>query len=133
MVNFSEFSLNTGVKVGYVPNSADEYTTDPQNAVPNFIHLNFPAELLWKFHRSNNLGIGASYSKIFVGTREYGNREKSNYDRILGEISYSHILSWSDDNETTIWIKGSFTPVLKDNHADDVQNIPFRLSFVYNF
>ncbi|PJJ67888.1 hypothetical protein CLV73_1908 [Chryseobacterium geocarposphaerae] len=36
--NFSKFSINTGLKVGYVPSSGDEQTKNPQNSVPNFIH-----------------------------------------------------------------------------------------------
>ncbi len=131
--NFSNFSVNTGLKVGYVPSSGDEETENPQNSVPNFIHLNLPVEFLWKFHRSNNIGIGASYSKIFVGSSEYGNRPKTNYNRVLGEMSYSHILSWSENSDDTTWIRLAFTPMLHDDHADDVQNLPVRLSFIYNF
>jgi hypothetical protein len=135
LINFSEFSLNTGLKIGYVPSPSDEYSGNNENnpPVPNFIHLNLPVELLWKFHQSNNVGIGASYSKILLGSNEYNARTKSNYNRILGEISYSHILDWSNDSETTTWIKVSFTPIIYDDHANDVSNIPVRLAFVYNF
>jgi hypothetical protein len=133
MLNFSEFSINTGLKVGYVPSSADETTVNPENSVPNFIHLNIPVEFLWKFNRSNNIGVGASYSKILVGTKEYGNRPKTNYNRILGEISYGHILSWDNSSDETTWIRIYYTPILHDDHASDVQNIPVRLGFVYNF
>lgn len=133
VINFSDFSFNTGLKIGYVPGSGDETTVNPQNSVPNFINLNLPAEFLWKFHKSNNVGIGISYSKIFVGSNEYGNRPKNTYSRALGEISYAHILGWSDNSSSTTWIKIHFTPIIYDNHADDVSNIPVRLSFIYNF
>jgi hypothetical protein len=131
--SFSQFSVNTGLKAGYVPSSGDEESKHPENSAPNFAHINLPVEVLWKFHRSNNIGIGASYSKIFVGSSEYGNRPKTNYNRILGEISYGHILSRSDYEESTTWIRIYFTPIMYDDHADDVSNIPVRLAFVYNF
>jgi len=135
LINFSEFSLNTGIKIGYVPGSGDEESKNTINnpPVPNFAHFNLPLEFLWKFHRSNNVGIGASYSKILLGSNEYNARPKTNYNRILGEISYSHILDWSNNSETTTWVKVSFTPIIYDDHANDVSNIPVRLAFVYNF
>ncbi|GEN76225.1 hypothetical protein [Chryseobacterium hagamense] len=131
--SFSQLSVNTGLKAGYVPSSGDEESKHPENSVPNFAHINLPVEVLWKFHRSTNIGIGASYSKIFVGSSEYGNHPKTNYNRILGEISYGHILSRSDYEESTTWIRIYFTPIMYDDHADDVSNIPVRLVFVYNF
>lgn len=133
LLNSDNFNINIGTKLGYVPGSGDEESTNPQNSVPNFIHLNFPLEFLWKFHPSNNVGIGASYSKIFLGSNEFNERPKTNFNRILGEISYSHILGWSNNDETTTWIKVSFTPMIYDDHADDVSNIPVRLAFIYNF
>lgn len=133
VINFSNFSFNTGLKIGYVPDSGDEMSTNLQNYSPNFIHLNIPLEFLWKFHRSNNVGIGASYSKILVGSNEYNIRPKTNYNRILGEISYAHKLNFNSDDDATGWIKISFTPIIDDDHANDVSNIPVRLSFIYNF
>lgn len=135
VLNFSEFSVNTGVKIGYVPSPSDEYSGNNENDPPdpNFLHLNLPVELLWKFHRSNNVGIGASYSKILLDSNEFNARSKTNYNRILGELNYSHILGWSNNGETTTWIKVSFTPIIYDDHADDVSNIPVRVSFIYNF
>lgn len=134
IVNFKNFSINTGTKIGWVPSSGDEKSsTEQKKSVPTFIHLNFPGEILWKFHKSNNVSVGFSYSKILVYNDKYSTRTKSNYNRILGEISYGHIIGWSNNDNTTTWIKVCFTPILYDNDANDVENIPIRLSFIYNF
>ncbi len=134
IINIKNFSINTGAKIGWVPASGDEESsTNQKNSVPTYIYLNFPAEVLWKFHTSNNFSTGFSFSKILVYTDKYSDSTKSNYNRILGEISYGHIIGWSSNNNSTTWVKVYFTPIIYDNSSDNLENIPIRLSFIYNF
>ncbi len=134
IINFNDFSVNSGAKIGYVPGSGDEESSTIQKtSVPTFLHLNIPAEILWKFHELNNVGIGVSYSKILAFVDEYSTSPKSNYNRILGEISYGHIIGWDNNSDTTTWVKVYFCPFIYDDHANDVDNIPVRISFIYNF
>lgn len=134
VISTNNFLINLGPKIGYVPGSNDDENTNQTNnsSVPSFMHLNLISEGLWKFSPSNNIGVGISYSKILVVSDKHDVRPKSNYDRILGEISYAHILGWSNSEKSTTWIKIYFTPIIYDNDANDVQNIPVRLSFIYN-
>lgn len=133
LFHFNNFSINSGAKIGWVPASGDEKSSTTQKkSVPIYLHFNFPGEVYWKFHRSNFVSAGCSFSKILVFTDQYSTSAKSNYNRILGEISYGHCIDWSK-NETSTWIKVSGSPIIYDNGANDVVNIPIRVSFIINF
>ena len=133
VLNFEKFSLNVGPKLGYVPGSHEEKKENQQNnsSFPNFVHLNFITESIYKFSEYHQIGAGVSYSKIFVLADDSNVREKNNYNRILGEIHYAYLFNSSYSGQDGIKI--SFCPIIHDNGALDVQNIPIRISFITIF
>lgn len=132
ILNFEKISLNVGPKLGYVPGSHEEENENQQNSsFPSFTHLNFITELVYKFSNYHQIGAGGSYSKIFVSGDDSNVREKNNYDRILGEIHYAYLFNSSDSGQDGIKI--TFCPMIYDNGAFDVQNIPIRVSFITTF
>lgn len=126
ILNFDKFNLLVGTKIGYVPGSQEV----EKSAIPNFIHINFGSSLNY-MNYSSKLGIGASFSKILIGSDEFNKRSKSNYNRILGDLNYTYYFSVNNENRTGV--KLSYIPILYDNGAEDMQNIPVRLSFTYEF
>jgi hypothetical protein len=55
--------------------------------------------------------------------------KKNNYNRILGDINYTFYTN--SEGENLSGVKISFVPIIYDNGALDVQNIPIRLSFTF--
>jgi len=126
IVAIDKFIIAIGAKIGYVPGSQESESS----AIPNFIHLNLgPAALLSV--SSSKFGAGMSYSKILIGSDEFDVRNKSNYNRILGDLNYAYFFDKTRNGRTGV--KLSFMPILYDDGAEDVQNIPVKLALVFEF
>ncbi len=125
ILEIKKIDLDIGAKIGYVPGSSGK---DGDTPSPNFTHLNLGPELSFSTHK-NRFGIGINYSTILVGNNKNNSREKNNYNRILGDINYTFYTNGEGENLSGIKI--SFVPIIYDNGALDVQNIPIRLSFTF--
>lgn len=131
VLHFKKFNTSIETKIGYVPGSkGEEEDEEEKNSTPNFIHLNFGTGINYKTY-SSRIGLGISYSKILIGYDKSNAREKSNYNRLLGELNYSYYFEEIEGTRTGL--KLSFAPILYDDGANDVQNIPIRVSFLYEF
>jgi hypothetical protein len=126
ILNFDKFNILTSLKIGYVPGSQET----EKSAIPNFIHTNFGSSLNYNTYHSK-FGVGISFSKILIGNDEFNKREKSNYSRLLGDVNYTYYFDITNEGKTGVKI--SYIPILYDNGADDMQNIPIGLSFLYEF
>ncbi len=107
-----------GPALGFVPGSHE----DSLNSIPSFAHLNLGINLVYG-HLKYRFHIGTSYSKIFTGDR-YHARPKTNYNRILGELGFSRFFPLDE-----FGIKLAFTPILFDDGANDVSDIPVSFTF----
>ena len=112
------FALLLGPAIGFVPGSHEDTT----NTIPTFFHMNLGANAGYRVHLFE-ASVGLSYSRILLSDK-YNARPKPNYNRVLGDISYIQHFKTGD-----ISIKISFTPILFDDGADDVQNIPVGFTF----
>ncbi len=125
VLEIKKINLGIGAKIGYVPGSSGN---ESDTSSPNFTHLNLGPELSFSTHK-NRFGIGINYSTILVGNNKNNSREKNNYNRILGDINYTFYTN--SEGENLSGVKISFVPIIYDNGALDVQNIPIRLSFTF--
>jgi len=116
---FSKFQVLLGPSVGYVPSSRE----DTANSIPRFLHLNVGTNLTYSPFRYFEVSAGVSYSKILLGD-PYHVSPKSNYNRILGDFG----LIWHFRKDD-LAIKLTYTPILFDNGAEDVEGFPYGLSF----
>ena len=111
------FTFQASPATGLVPGEQE----DSASAIPDFLHLNLGANIVYGRYSLNKLSAGFSYSWIFTGDK-YKARPKSHYGRLLGEFAY--IRHFRQDQ---LEFKIVFTPILYDNGANDVQNIPIAI------
>lgn len=121
ILEYKLISFTLTPSIGYVPGSHD--TSNGDTPFPSFTHLNLGTDIVLG-HSLNQLSTGVSYSKIILGRDPINVRPKSNYTRVLGDISY--IRHFKHD---PLALKISFAPILYDNGADDVENIPIAFAF----
>lgn len=110
--------FNVSPAIGLVPGSHE----DSLSSIPSFTHLNIGLNLVYG-RLKYGLDIGTSYSKILVGNR-YHERPKSNYNRVLGELGIIRYLP-----ADRLAIRLAFNPILYDDGATDVSNIPVSVTF----
>jgi hypothetical protein len=115
------FSFTVSPAIGYVPGSHD--TSNGGIPFPSFTHLNIGTDIVLG-HLFNQLSAGISYSRIVLGRDPAHTSVNTKYNRVLGDISY--IRHFKHD---PLALKISFTPMLYDDGADDVENIPIGFTF----
>ena len=113
------FIFQASPAIGLVPGNQEDSAT----SIPDFLHLNLGANIVYGMYSLNKLSLGFSYSWILTGDI-YKVRPKSHYGRLLGEFAYIRHFR-RDQTE----LKIAFSPILYDNGADDIQNIPVAVIF----
>lgn len=111
------FTFQASPAIGLVPGNQEDSAT----SIPDFLHLNLGANIVYGMYSLNKLSLGFSYSWILTGDI-YKVRPKSHYGRLLGEFAY--IRHFRQDQ---LELKIAFSPILYDNGANDVQNIPIAI------
>lgn len=128
ILSIKKIHLDVSSKIGYVPGAKG---SEIEESNPNFTHLNIGSNISL-LTLSSRFGIGISYSKIFVGNDVNNVRNKNDYNRILGDINYTLYLSDKEEKNKN-GIKVSFMPILYDDGVNDMDNIPARIAFTFEF
>lgn len=104
--------------IGFVPGSSE----DTLRSIPAFAHINIGLNIVYGDFKYR-VAFGVSYSKIFLRDT-YRARSKSNYNRMLGEIAFIRYFP-----RDRLGLKFAYTPILYDDGANDVENVPVSFAF----